>query len=157
MPCTLVPDFHEHGTSYDRHGARGIPQGGCPHPVLADRTVMRLSNRVRVSGPRTARARAPRRVIAGPRWVGCITACAVVATAALLPLTTALAAGAVGATASLRYRRRLLIQRAMDEGRTLETALDVLVGELRVGSHPPPLPSARRLSATSTGWFPIGT
>jgi tight adherence protein B len=42
----------------------------------------------------------------------------------------------VSATAGLRYRRHRRIQRALDEGRTLETALDVLVGELRVGSHP---------------------
>jgi len=54
----------------------------------------------------------------------------------LLPLTTVLAVAVVGATASLRYRRRRHTRRAMDEGRTLETALDVLVGELRVGSHP---------------------
>ena len=61
---------------------------------------------------------------------------AVAAAAVLLPLTTVLAAAVVGATASLRYRRRRRIRRACDEGRTLEAALDVLVGELRVGSHP---------------------
>ncbi|OBI47246.1 type II secretion system F family protein, partial [Mycobacterium sp. E796] len=36
----------------------------------------------------------------------------------------------------VRYRRRRRIRRALDEGRALETALDVLVGELRVGAHP---------------------
>ena len=65
-----------------------------------------------------------------------VTACAAVAAVLVLPLTTVLAVAVVGATASLRYRRRRRIQRSMDEGRTLETALDVLVGELRVGSHP---------------------
>ena len=65
-----------------------------------------------------------------------MTGCVVVATAVLLPLTTVLAVAVVGATASLRYRRRHRIRRAMAEGRTLETALDVLVGELRVGAHP---------------------
>ncbi len=81
-------------------------------------------------------ARVPRRAIAGARGVGCVTACAVVAVAVMLPLTTVVAVAVVGATAGLRYRRRRRIQRAIDEGRTLETALDVLVGELRVGSHP---------------------
>jgi tight adherence protein B len=65
-----------------------------------------------------------------------VTGCAAVAAAVLLPLTTVVAVAIVGATASLRYRRRRRTRRAMDEGRTLETALDVLVGELRVGSHP---------------------
>jgi tight adherence protein B len=54
----------------------------------------------------------------------------------MLPVTAVLAAVVVGATAGLRYRRRRRIQRASDEGRALEAALDVLVGELRVGSHP---------------------
>src|SRR5262249_52405389 len=61
---------------------------------------------------------------------------ALVAAAVLLPMTTVLAAAVAGATAGLRYRRRRRGRRAVDEGRTLETALDVLVGELRVGSHP---------------------
>ena len=65
-----------------------------------------------------------------------MTGCVVVATAVLLPLTTVLAVAVVGATASLRYRRHRRIRRALGEGRTLETALDVLVGELRVGAHP---------------------
>ena len=81
-------------------------------------------------------ARVLRRDAVGARGVGSITACAFVAAAVLLPLTTVLAAAAVGATVGMRYRRRRRIQRAVDEGRTLETALDVLVGELRVGSHP---------------------
>ncbi len=77
-----------------------------------------------------------RRATLGARGVDCITAGAVVAAAALLPLTTVVAVAVVGSTAGLRYRRRRRIRRAHDEGRTLETALDVLVGELRVGSHP---------------------
>jgi tight adherence protein B len=63
-------------------------------------------------------------------------ACTGVAAALVLPLTTVLAVGVIGTTAGLRYRRRRDIRRAIDEGRTLETALDVLVGELRAGSHP---------------------
>jgi tight adherence protein B len=65
-----------------------------------------------------------------------MTAGAFLVAAVLLPLTTMLALVAVAATAALRFRRRRRIQLATDEGRTLEAALDVLVGELRVGSHP---------------------
>ncbi|BBZ50677.1 type II secretion system F family protein [Mycobacterium heidelbergense] len=77
-----------------------------------------------------------RRLVVGPRGIACIGACALVAAAVLLPTTTVLAAAVVGATAGARYRRRRRMRRASDEGRALETALDVLVGELRVGSHP---------------------
>ena len=79
------------------------------------------------------------RVRVGIRTAGFATVCAAIvaiATVALLPLTTALAVAVVGATAALRYRRRSRMRRAVDEGRTLEAALDVLVSELRVGSHP---------------------
>jgi tight adherence protein B len=67
---------------------------------------------------------------------GCVAACALVAAAVLLPLTTVLTLAVGGATLGLRHRRRRRIRCAADEGRTLETALDVLVGELRVGAHP---------------------
>jgi tight adherence protein B len=56
--------------------------------------------------------------------------------AVLLPLTTVLATAVLAATAGLRYRRRRRSRRGMDEVRQLETAIDVLVGELRVGVHP---------------------
>lgn len=73
----------------------------------------------------------------GRRWVGGIPAgCSAVAAAVLLPLTTVLAITVLGATATVRRRRHRRSRRATDEGRTLETALDVLVGELRVGAHP---------------------
>ncbi len=77
-----------------------------------------------------------RRGLAGRAGVPCVAACALVAAAALLPATAVLAVTVVGATASLRYRRRRRARRAADEGATLEAALDVLVGELRVGAHP---------------------
>jgi tight adherence protein B len=67
---------------------------------------------------------------------GSVAACALVAAAVLLPTTTVLAVAVVGATVVLRHRRRRRIRCALHEGRTLETALDVLVGELRVGAHP---------------------
>jgi tight adherence protein B len=72
----------------------------------------------------------------GAHGVGWIVACAGIAAALVLPLTTVLAVAIVGTTAGLRYHRRRGIRRATDEGRMLETALDVLVGELRAGSHP---------------------
>uniref|UniRef100_UPI0006DCAE7D type II secretion system F family protein n=2 Tax=unclassified Mycobacterium TaxID=2642494 RepID=UPI0006DCAE7D len=86
----------------------------------------------------------PRRRLApvtpNPRWRPRAAACLAVgvagAAAALLPLTTVLAVAVVGATASARARRRHRIRCALREGQTLEGALDVLVGELRVGSHP---------------------
>ena len=58
------------------------------------------------------------------------------ASAVFLPLTTVLAATVFAATASLRYRRRRRSRLGMSESRELETAIDVLVGELRVGAHP---------------------
>jgi tight adherence protein B len=75
--------------------------------------------------------------LAGARWAARIAAgCGAIVAAALLPATTLFAGAVLGATAMLRRRRGRRIRRATDEGRTLETALDVLVGELRVGSHP---------------------
>lgn len=88
-------------------------------------------------GRLTPAARTRRRLSpVGPRWVVRIAACAAVTATVLLPLTTVLAVAVLGATGCLRYRRRCRSRRATDEGRTLQTALDVLVGELRVGSHP---------------------
>jgi tight adherence protein B len=86
---------------------------------------------------RITRAAPPgRRVRISTRGAGFVTACAAVAAVVVLPLTTVLGVAIVGATASLRYRRRRRMRHAMDEGETLEAALEVLVGELRVGSHP---------------------
>ncbi len=72
----------------------------------------------------------------GANGFGRIVVCAGVAATLVLPLTTVLAVAVMGTTAGLRYRRRRRIRRANDEGLALEAALDVLVGELRVGSHP---------------------
>jgi tight adherence protein B len=62
--------------------------------------------------------------------------CTIATGCVLLPLTTLLATGVVVATVSLRWRRRRRSGRGMDESRSMETAIDVLVGELRVGAHP---------------------
>ncbi|WP_046314784.1 membrane protein [Mycobacterium sp. UM_Kg1] len=71
------------------------------------------------------------------RWsvLGVATGAGVAATLVLPPC--AWLAGAVfGITAAVRRRRRLRRRRVSAESRALETALDALVGELRVGAHP---------------------
>lgn len=60
---------------------------------------------------------------------------AAVATAILPPAVVGAAAVAVG-TYLLRRRRQVRRQNAEQESRALETALDMLAGELRVGAHP---------------------
>ncbi|MFZ1162564.1 type II secretion system F family protein [Mycobacterium sp.] len=65
-----------------------------------------------------------------------LTVCALAVSAVLLPLTTVFAVAIVAGTMSLRYRRRSCAGRGIAESRELETAIDVLVGELRVGAHP---------------------
>ncbi|WP_156686377.1 type II secretion system F family protein [Mycobacterium sp. Marseille-P9652] len=72
----------------------------------------------------------------GMKGIACAAVAFLLAAAMLLPTTTVLAAAAVGATVALRHRRRLRRRRGVREGGALEGALDVLVGELRVGSHP---------------------
>lgn len=62
--------------------------------------------------------------------------CAALAGVAVLPLTTMLAGAILVATAGLRQRRRQRRRRGIAEGRALETAFDVLVGDLRAGAHP---------------------
>ncbi|WP_188112995.1 type II secretion system F family protein [Mycobacterium simiae] len=70
------------------------------------------------------------------RWAAWLVAACMVVLAVVLPLTTALAVAVVGSTAILRYRRRRRRERGTAEAQALEAALDVLVGELRVGAHP---------------------
>ena len=104
-------------------------------PVAA----LALSAAVLVSpaSPRRRLARPDRsRTRLSPRVAGWCAVCAVAGGAVLLPLTTVLATAVLAATGGLRYRRRRRSRRGMDEGRQLETAIDVLVGELRVGAHP---------------------
>lgn len=68
--------------------------------------------------------------------------------AAVLPVSTCLAATALGTTIGLRHHRRARRRRGVAEARSLETALDVLVGELRIGAHPV---RAFEVAATETG------
>ncbi|MDI3313522.1 MAG: type II secretion system F family protein [Mycobacterium sp.] len=88
------------------------------------------SSRHRLIPPRPARPRVP------PVVAWCTAGCATVAAIALLSLPTVLAVGVVAVTATLRCRRRRHRRHAARESRALETALDVLVGELRAGAHP---------------------
>ncbi|WAC92033.1 type II secretion system F family protein [Mycobacterium sp. Aquia_213] len=106
--------------------------------VPAAALLMALALLIIPSSPRRrlVPARSHRRVVIGTRGVVCLATCAAAAAAMVLPPTTVLAAAVVAATVSLRYRRRRQLRRATEESRTLEAALDVLVGELRVGSHP---------------------
>jgi tight adherence protein B len=106
------------------------------NPVVAA-LALSVSMLVLPSSPRRRLVRPgrvrPRGSPAAAKW---LAVCAAAAAAVLVPLTTVLAAAVLAATASLRYRRRRRGRRALDESRLLETAIDVLVGELRVGAHP---------------------
>lgn len=89
------------------------------------------------SSPRRRLARGSRRRTPFPaQAAGWLTVGALAAGAVLLPLTTVFAAAIVAATMALRYRRQRRGDRGIAESHELETAIDVLVGELRVGAHP---------------------
>jgi tight adherence protein B len=92
--------------------------------------VLPSSPRRRLAPPGRVHPRLP------PVAIGWFIVCAGGAAVVLLPLTTVLAAAVLTATTLLRYRRHRRDRRGMDESRALETAIDVLVGELRVGAHP---------------------
>jgi tight adherence protein B len=92
--------------------------------------VLPSSPRGRLAPPGRVRPRVP------SATAGWMTVCAVVAAIVLLPLTTVLATAVLASTVGLRYRGRRRSRRALAESRVLESAIDVLVGELRVGAHP---------------------
>jgi tight adherence protein B len=91
------------------------------------------SPRQRLIPPRQPHLRGPRAV---GGWIAPGAVMAAVVGVVLLPLTTVIATAVLGATLALRQRRRRRGRRAAREGRALEAALDVLVGELRAGAHP---------------------
>jgi tight adherence protein B len=101
-----------------------------------------LSLALVVGRPATRRRLRPvvsrRRRLSAPAVRGLCCAAAFLGCAAVvvLPLTTVLCGAVVGATVGMRFRRRHRIRRAAGEGRALQTGLEVLVGELRAGSHP---------------------
>ena len=70
------------------------------------------------------------------RAAGWMAVCGLATSAVFLSLTTVFALGVFGATMAMRYRRRRRNDRGVAESRELETAIDILVGELRVGAHP---------------------
>jgi len=98
--------------------------------LAAALVVLPSSPRRRLAGPR----------VPGPRLSRAVVVCPVVGAAAVvavtLPPTTVLAAALLAATVGLRYRRHRRRRRGIEESRSLQTAIDVLVGELRVGAHP---------------------
>jgi tight adherence protein B len=68
-----------------------------------------------------------------------VTALAVACAAAMtmvLPVAVTLSAGILGTTWTLRRRRSLASRAHAREAAELQSALDVLIGELRVGAHP---------------------
>lgn len=67
--------------------------------------------------------------------VGAVAGAAALA-ALVLPRSTWVAGVVLGATAVVRRRGGLRCRRAVAESRALETALDALAGELRIGAHP---------------------
>ena len=71
-----------------------------------------------------------------PRAASGLVVCSVGTIAVLLPVSTVLAVGLLSATLTARFLRRRRSARAIRESRELETAIEVLVGELRVGAHP---------------------
>jgi tight adherence protein B len=89
-------------------------------------------SRLVASGLITPRNRAEWRARGMPTAAIVIAALAV----AVVPLAVALAGATASATLLLR-RRRVMVRRRVERERVaLETALDVLVGELRAGAHP---------------------
>ncbi len=67
---------------------------------------------------------------------GWTVGCAALPIALLVPLTTVVALAIVTATVGLRCHRRNRRLRMAAENQSLQAAIDVLVGELRVGAHP---------------------
>jgi tight adherence protein B len=72
-----------------------------------------------------------------PRNVaGWAVGCAALPITLFVPVSTDLAVAAVTATVALRQHRRNRRVRSAAENQSLQGAMDVLVGELRVGAHP---------------------
>lgn len=72
----------------------------------------------------------------GARWRWATAVLAGLAAAFVLPAGVVVAAAVVGGTATARLRRSRVHRRRTDEAAALQSALDVLAGELRAGAHP---------------------
>ena len=95
------------------------------------------TSRHRVRAHRPA-AQLPPRQSPGCAWakvLPCVVTLALVA-AILAPPGVVAAVAILGATLEIRRRRRLRLRHRTAEATALQGALDVLVGELRVGAHP---------------------
>jgi tight adherence protein B len=83
---------------------------------------------------------APRRLRERPRrpWrrPSAVVVAVLMVLAWVVPVPVAVAAGVVAGTVALRRRRRTIQGRRAAESVALQSALEVLVGELRVGAHP---------------------
>src|SRR5271157_3571458 len=121
----------------DRRGRRLAPAVAEPDiEMTASVAALALSASLLVSpsSPRRRLARTTRRPRRSPaRFVGWLAVCAGAAGVVLLPLTTVLAAAVFAATAGLRYRCRRRSRLGFHERREIETAIEVFVGELRIG------------------------
>ena len=92
-------------------------------------------HRVRARGAVLSR---PLQASPAPAWtpvLGCVALLALAAFA-LVPAGAVAAVVMVGATVEIRRRRRRRRRARAAEGAALQGALDILVGELRVGAHP---------------------
>ncbi|KUI33115.1 hypothetical protein AU196_12505 [Mycobacterium sp. IS-1742] len=88
-----------------------------------------VSRRLRTPEARPGRRRCLR-ALAVPAMVSAVVVWSVASAGVVL------AAGVAGATAAARMRRRRARRKCDREAESLEAALEVLVGELRVGAHP---------------------
>lgn len=87
--------------------------------------------------PRPSRHRFVHRAATTRRLPLMASAAAVAAAAALLiPIAVTLAAGILLGTIAMRRRRTAVRHARAAEAASLQSALDVLVGEMRVGAHP---------------------
>jgi tight adherence protein B len=109
-----------------------------------------------VSSPPRRRLAARNRPGAGVIGAGGVLGCAVLGASVVTarPAPTVVAATAVVAvTVAVRDRRRRYRRRGREQSRALETALDLLVAELRVGAHPV---RAFSVAAAETGEATVG-
>ncbi|GAB3007756.1 type II secretion system F family protein [Mycobacterium bourgelatii] len=98
--------------------------------------LLSLALLVSPSSPRRRLPAPPDQRVFPARAIYGLVAGVFVVAAILLPVTTVLAAAVLGTTVGVRCRHRSRARRRGQEGQALEAALDVLVGELRVGAHP---------------------
>lgn len=103
--------------------------------ALAAALLISAPPRRRLAG-RTPAARKTARRRRSPVTVRCLLGSLAAVVAVVLPLSIGLAAAALSVTIGLRRHRRIRGRRGTDEALRLAAALDVLVGELRIGAHP---------------------